>query len=468
MYQCLNPDCLYENPSDSDPKFCQYCGSKLRLTERYIAIEIIGQGGFGRTFKAIDRHQFDDFCVIKQFLPVAKETETRHKATELFQREARQLKLLGQHPQIPQLYAYFTAQDDKRQYLVQEFIDGNNLQQELEISGAFTETQIRQLLADLLPVLQFVHTNQVIHRDIKPENIIRRSIDNKLVLVDFGASKYISPNLSKTEKMTVIGTPEYASPEQIQENSRATFASDIYSLGITCIHLLTGLSPLELEDETGTWIWQNYLNLADPVSEELIELLDKMLCKDAKIRYQSVQEVLQDFESIPNEPGRNYYSKLIELLKAKKWKEADEETAKIMLKVANREQQGWLNNQSIEDFPCAHLRTIDQLWLQYSAGKFGFTVQKEIYIETGNKLSQYDKKAFDRFGDVIGWRKENVIKKGWFAWELNYDNLNFSQSAPRGHLPAVAMQPLIKRFFQGERIGTFFSTLVQRLDVCKI
>ena len=297
MYQCLNPNCLYKNPSYSQPKFCQYCGSKLLLAERYIAVEIIGQGGFGRTFKAIDRHQFDDFCVIKQFLPVAKETETRHKATELFQREARQLKLLGQHPQIPQLYAYFTAQDDKRQYLVQEFIEGENLQQELETSGAFTENSIRQLLTDLLPVLQFVHAHQVIHRDIKPENIIRRSSDRKLVLVDFGASKYIPPNFSKTEKMTIIGTPEYAPPEQTQENSQATFSSDIYSLGVTCIHLLTGLSPFELEDKTGKWIWQNYLNLADPISEELIQLLDRMLNKDAKMRYQSVEELLRDFEN---------------------------------------------------------------------------------------------------------------------------------------------------------------------------
>jgi serine/threonine protein kinase len=82
------------------------------------------------------------------------------------------LEQLGKHPQIPELFAH--VEQDNRQYIVQEFIDGQNLAEELAQTGAFAEKEIRRLLGDLLPVLQFIHEGQVIHRDIKPENIIRR------------------------------------------------------------------------------------------------------------------------------------------------------------------------------------------------------------------------------------------------------------------------------------------------------
>ncbi|MDT9262686.1 MAG: inactive serine/threonine-protein kinase VRK3, partial [Limnospira sp. PMC 1236.20] len=157
MSQCLNPDCLHINPEGS--QFCQKCGSKLRLAERYYAKSILGQGGFGRTFLAVD-----DFkpskppCVIKQFLPQAQGTATLEKAAQLFDQEAQRLELLGKHSQIPELLAYFTA--DNRQYLIQEFIEGETLEQELD-KGAFTENKISSLLKDLLPVLYFVHKHKV-------------------------------------------------------------------------------------------------------------------------------------------------------------------------------------------------------------------------------------------------------------------------------------------------------------------
>ncbi|MEC4805520.1 MAG: inactive serine/threonine-protein kinase VRK3 [Jaaginema sp. PMC 1079.18] len=188
MRQCLNPDCLRPNPDNS--QFCQQCGSNLLLVERYWAKSILGEGGFGRTFLAVDELKpSKPPCVIKQFLPQAQGTASVTKASELFTREAQRLEELGTHSQIPALFAYFTHEN--RQYLVQEFIDGQTLEQELNSNGVYTENQIIELLQDLLSVLQFVHQNQVIHRDIKPENIIRRTTDKKLVLVDFGAAKYV-------------------------------------------------------------------------------------------------------------------------------------------------------------------------------------------------------------------------------------------------------------------------------------
>ena len=293
MY-CLNPNCpTPQNPQNT--KFCLSCGFKLLLRERYRAIKPIGQGGFGRTFLAVDEDKpSKPPCVIKQFYPQAQGTSTVQKATELFNQEAVRLDELGRHPQIPELLAYFT-QDD-RQYLVQQFIDGQNLGEELAENGAFNEAQIRQLLNDLLQVLQFVHQRQVIHRDIKPENIIRNKSDRKLFLVDFGASKIVT-NTSLYQQGTSIGSPEYVAPEQVR--GQAIFASDIYSLGATCIHLLTQISPFDLYDiNEDAWVWQQYLT--SNVNPDLGKILNKMLESVPSRRYQSVDEVLKDFNKIQN------------------------------------------------------------------------------------------------------------------------------------------------------------------------
>lgn len=294
MSYCLNPNC----PSPQNQvgtHFCRTCGSKLLLKDRYRAIQPLGQGGFGKTFLAVDEDKpSHPRCVIKQFFPQAQGTNTVQKAAELFTQEAVRLDELGKHPQIPELLAYFSQ--DSQQYLVQEFIDGKDLAHELADSGPFKEAQIRTLLNDLLPVLQFVHQHQVIHRDIKPENIIRRlpspllGAVGQLVLVDFGAAKVASGTaLARTG--TAIGSAGYAAPEQ--SLGRAVFASDFYGLGVTCIHLLTGMHPFDLFDPSeNAWVWRNALK--SPVSDALGRILDKMLESAINRRYQSAAEVLKD------------------------------------------------------------------------------------------------------------------------------------------------------------------------------
>ena len=285
MTQCLNPDCLQVNQAQT--KFCVSCGEKLVLRERYRPLKIIGQGGFGRTFQAVDEDKpSKPFCVIKQFFPQAQGTKNLEKAAKLFAQEAERLDGLGRHSQIPELLAYFTQ--DNRQYLVQEFIDGQNLKQELEESVAFSENQILELLKSLLPVLEFIHSQQIIHRDIKPENIIRRRKDNQLVLVDFGAAKYATMTaLGRTG--TVIGSAGYVAPEQ--SVGRASFVSDIYSLGVTCIHLLTQIEPFDLFDVSeNDWVWRDYLQ--SNVSNKCGEILDKMIVGATKKRFQNVGEIL--------------------------------------------------------------------------------------------------------------------------------------------------------------------------------
>ncbi len=301
MSYCLNPRCPSpENPAGTN--FCRSCGSKLLLKDRYRAIKPLGQGGFGKTFLAVDEDKpSHPRCVIKQFYPQAQGTNTVQKAAELFTQEAVRLDELGKHPQIPELLAYFSQ--DGQQYLVQEFIDGRDLAQELTSSGAFNEAQVRSLLNDLLPVLQFVHQHQVIHRDIKPENIIRRTPpqsplskggvqggEGQLVLVDFGASK-VATGTALGRTGTAIGSAGYAAPEQ--NIGRAVFASDIYGLGITCIHLLTGMHPFELFDANeNAWVWRRVLK--QPVSDAMGRILDKMIEGAINRRYQSAAEVLKD------------------------------------------------------------------------------------------------------------------------------------------------------------------------------
>lgn len=298
MSYCLNPHCQKPQQNPSDAKFCHSCGKEIILGGRYRAIELLGAGGFGRTFLATDeKNSQRTRCVIKQFFPQDQGFVNKLKAAELFQQEAVRLEILGKHPQIPQLLAHF--EQEKQQYLVQEFVEGRNLAQELAETGPFNEIKIRKLLNDLLPVLQFVHSNQLIHRDIKPENIIRRRSDKQLVLVDFGAAKLVDKSsLQKTN--TIIGTAAYTAPEQLR--GKANFASDIYSLGVTCVHLLTQMSPFDLFDNRdGNWAWRDYAGQL--ISEQLGQVLDKMLEPALNRRYLSTAQVIKALNPSFSQPA---------------------------------------------------------------------------------------------------------------------------------------------------------------------
>ncbi len=265
---------------------------KAYLNERYRVLDLIGQGGFGKTFLAIEEsHSLQSPCVIKQLFLTDQNVDLQQKAVEQFYQEALQLCELGGHSQIPQLFDFF--EQDGCFYLVQEWINGQNLEQELSESSPFNEAEIRQLLSELLPVLQFIHDHQVIHRDIKPANIIRRRVDQQLVLVDFGAAKC----LTATELVhtgTMIGSAEYTAPEQLK--GKAVFSSDLYSLGVTCLHLLTQQSPFALFDSSeNIWRWRDFLD--EPVSKSLGLILDKLLLSATRRRYQSASEVIEDLNA---------------------------------------------------------------------------------------------------------------------------------------------------------------------------
>jgi serine/threonine protein kinase len=285
---CAMGICLACNdPNQSTSlSFCTVCGAKLLLQERYAAVKVLGQGAFGKTFLATDNGKPSrPNCVIKQF--VYDDPNSKAKALMLFDEEAVRLDDLGQHPQIPALLAH--CQHEGRSYLVQEFIDGDNLQIELDRHGALSEWEVRDVLLQLLPVLDYIHRRQVIHRDIKPENIMRRRSGEQLVLVDFGAAKYASATaLAKTG--TTIGSPSYAAPEQAR--GKAVFASDLYGLGVTCLHLLTGVDPFTMFDDLSLgFAWRDFLS-GKLVSGELGNILDKLTQHRPVDRYGTAGEVL--------------------------------------------------------------------------------------------------------------------------------------------------------------------------------
>ena len=285
---CFQRNCLQpENFAHS--RICQSCGSNLLLKGRYRALRLVGRGGFGRTFKGMDESQItENYCAIKQFW-LEPNNRDRKKAADLFQQEAERLSVLGKHPNIPQLKDSFI--ESKEQYLIQEFIAGKNL----ERAKVWKEREIRQLLINILPSLQFIHNHQIIHRDIKPENIICRS-DNSLVLVDFGAAKVVTKAMAN-KTGTVIGSAAYTAPEQLR--GKAVFASDLYSLGVTCIHLLTQVHPFDLYDSNeNVWNWREYLT--QPVSPALGRILDKAIALPLDRRYQSAKEMLLDLNRQPS------------------------------------------------------------------------------------------------------------------------------------------------------------------------
>lgn len=273
------------------------------LRNRFRIQAVIGAGGFGKTYLAQDTDRLDAACAIKQFFPQVQGTGARTKAAQLFKEEAKRLFELGEsHTQIPKLLAYF--EQGSSLFLVQEFIEGETLSTELQLQ-VFNERRIRQLLADLLPVLQFIHERNIIHRDIKPENIIRRKSDGKLVLIDFGGAKQVTQT-SLARQGTGIYTIGYAPSEQMA--GYACPASDLYALGATCVRLLTGC--LAIQDDYGNvddplydfinaeWLWRERLNEQGvTLSDELGRVLDKLLKYLVRERYQSAAEVLQDLNT---------------------------------------------------------------------------------------------------------------------------------------------------------------------------
>ncbi|MBW4496730.1 MAG: serine/threonine protein kinase [Oscillatoria princeps RMCB-10] len=281
-------------------KYCMACGMPLILSGRYLPVKLLGQGGFGAAFLARDRYTpAMRRCAVKLLQPGGDLSPQQLQiAQNLFEREAVVLEELGnEHPQIPDLLAFFPLEvpslqpgkQDQLFYLVQEFIDGQNLEQELAQKSQFSEADALEVLQEMLKVLQFVHEHGSIHRDIKPANIMRDR-NGRLYLLDFGAVKQVTVGAAGGARggSTGIYSMGFAPPEQMS-GSTVFPSTDLYALAVTCITLLTGKPPLDLFDSySNQWNWRAYAQVRD----RLAKVLDRMLLPTPSQRFQSAEEVL--------------------------------------------------------------------------------------------------------------------------------------------------------------------------------
>ncbi|NJL41613.1 MAG: serine/threonine protein kinase, partial [Leptolyngbyaceae cyanobacterium SM1_4_3] len=292
-------------------KYCTACGMPLILVGRYVPLKLLGRGGFGAAYLARDRYTpAMRKCVVKQFQPAGDLSPAQlDLAQKLFEREGEVLEELGnKHPQIPDLLAFFELdvpsrtpnKPDRFFYLVQEFIDGQDMERELEQKKQFSEAEVLEVLTEILKVLKFVHNNNSIHRDIKPSNIMRHR-DGRLFLLDFGAVKQLTSAVAgqAARGSTGIHTPLYAPPEQMR-GDKVFPSTDLYALGVTCIVLLTGKLPDELYDSySNAWVWRAYTQ----VSDRLEAILNRMLLPTPSQRFQSADEVLEALASLTVKPA---------------------------------------------------------------------------------------------------------------------------------------------------------------------
>jgi serine/threonine protein kinase len=275
------------------------------LQNRYRIVQILGQGGFGRTYLAEDQRRFDELCAIKELTPTTIGTSMWEKTQELFQREAAILYQI-EHPQVPKFRERF--EQDQRLFLVEDYVAGKTyrtiLSERQAVNQTLTEQEVLQLMRSLLPVLKHIHSRGIIHRDISPENIILRDSDAQPVLIDFGVVKEIATRLQSpdsTAPVTSVGKLGYSPSEQMQ-TGQAYPNSDLYSLAVTAIVLLTGREPSELFDENQlTWNWQKWAR----VNPGFAQVINRMLNYRPSDRYQTAADVMQALQAIDQPNGAN-------------------------------------------------------------------------------------------------------------------------------------------------------------------
>lgn len=295
MVTCTNQHCLYQwSSSESHCPTCQSLPLNALVGYRYKIKKILGKGGFSITYLVEDLDCLKEVKVLKQLRRIFNnkeyDLESNETAERLFKREAEVLLKL-QHPGIPKLYAYFI--DEGYSYLVQDFIPGNNLAEEVvNRDYSFDENEARLFLMELAEILEYLHTHNpiIIHRDIKPENLMRHE-DGKLLLIDFGAVC----QMVGTTSQTLIYSPGYTSPEQIAGETSPQ--SDLYSAGATTLRLLASDSIIpSIRPKEG--FWESFI----PVSEEFAALINDLLIPDVGKRLRSASELKWRLQLLPPLP----------------------------------------------------------------------------------------------------------------------------------------------------------------------
>ncbi|MDJ0798408.1 MAG: serine/threonine-protein kinase [Calothrix sp. MO_167.B12] len=420
-----------------------YPGYKLH-NGKYIIKDELGQGAFGITYKAVQNTRIQLPVVIKTPNSRLKRDRQYRRYVERFIQEA---ELLGQicqspHPNIVRVIDYFEEGEGKTPCLVMEFIAGQDLYNLVENESnqpqPLPESAAVNYILQIGKALVEMHENSIVHRDIHPGNIMLRR-DSEPILIDFGLAGDIAPASSFSKSW---GNESFAPYEQMKGSKEPTV--DIYGLAATLYYMVTSEYPTTSLDRK-----YHQANLVTPkqhqprISEELNQAILAGMALEPEERPQTMQAWLNLLDSqsasgsisgggddLSSEVGVDY-RRLRDLLQAGEWKQADKETLAVMLKASGREEERWLNTESIESFPCTDLRTIDQLWVKYSDGRFGFSVQKRVWESVvGENLHA----SYRKFGERVGWYYDGEGPFGGGEWG-SISEVNFSTSAHEGHLP---------------------------------
>ncbi len=392
---------------------------KLIQRNKYQIAEILGVGGFGVTYRA--QEQLSQRTVaIKTANDLIQSKPDFNKYQERFIQEAFRLAKCN-HPHIIRVDNVCT--EDGLWCMVMEYIAGNNLEQYVIKRGALSESEAILYTRQIGEALHYIHQQGLLHRDVKPTNIMLRQSQPEAILIDFGlAREFIA---GKTMTHTNWHSECFAPIEQYRLRDKRDAYTDVYALAATLYYQLTGVQPLPAQ-----FRWQG-ANLIPPVkhnphiSDRLNRAIIQGMALESHNRPQSIPEWLElVIVDKPLSKRADNYLRLRKLLAAGEWRKADEETYELILKTTNRVKEGWLDYESTVRLPCDLLHQINAMWLEFSQGRFGFSVQRQIWQKLGGKIDYFTE---CQLGECLGWR----VKEQW----QNYDRLNFSLAAPMGHLP---------------------------------
>ncbi|AFY83156.1 serine/threonine-protein kinase [Oscillatoria acuminata] len=388
--------------------------------DRFTIDRQIGKGGLGITYLA--HNQRGQRWVIKtlkdEVMTNPEYAEYRDKYLRDFKDEALRLAIC-RHPHIVQIENVF--HHEGLPCIVMEYIQGMDLGKRVKRYGPLSESEALRYIRQVGEALRVVHEKGLLHRDLKPQNIMLRAEQDEAVLIDFGIAREFIPGVTQTHTFAL--TPAFAPIEQYDEQAQRGEYTDVYALAATLATLVTGSSP----PPSYMRVVNDRFKVPQCVSRPVQEAIQQGMAVQPKDRVRSVSEWLKMLELDPEIAAISpFYQPLAKLLAAEKWREADEETAKIMLQIAGKEEGGWLDDEDIENFPGEELQAIDRLWLKYSNGRFGFSQQKCIYQSLGG-TQEYDQEIWEALGDRVGWRKAG----NW----LDFDELTFNLQASEAHLP---------------------------------
>lgn len=392
--------------------------------EKYVIEAILGVGGFGVTYRA--REQLIDRVVaIKTTNDLVQSKQNFAKYQEKFIQEAFRLARCN-HNHIVRIEDI--CQEQGVWCMIMEYLTNSDLEQYVVKNGPLSESKAIHYISQIGSALDYLHQQSILHRDVKPSNIMLRQNINDAVLIDFGlAREFIS---GKIMTHTNGRSEGFAPIEQYQRRAKRGACTDVYALAATCYYLLTGVEPLPSQ-----FRWQG-VDMIPPqrhnpqIGDRLNRAILQGMAVQPEKRPQSIPEWLElltpsyQFDSSFELVTSQDYRRLQALLREQKWRKADEETYEIILKKVNRVKEGYLDYKATDRLPCNLLKDLDRLWTKYSQGKFGFSVQRKIWQELGEKI---DYRIECLLAERLGWR----IERHW----LGYDQLTFSLSAPRGHFP---------------------------------